>query len=103
MKRFIAILVISALIILIIPFIDYFLIQGNLFGLWTAAFGAFVGVTLFLLGLMFVLFSGFILIFKKNKAAKNISLNGISFMGIGALTAIATVIFWFIIGQPLFR
>ncbi len=103
MKRFIAVLIISALIILIIPFIDYSLTRGELFGLWTVTFGAFVGVTLFFIGLIFVLFSSLVLLIKKKEAAKNISLNGVSIMGIGALTTIATVIFWLIIGQPFMQ
>ncbi len=101
MKRFITVLVISCLLVLIIPSLDYYyLSQGNLFGLWTGLFGAFVGATLILIGLVFVLFSGVIIFFKK-PLAKNISLNGLSIIGIGILTALSTTIFWFILGQPM--
>lgn len=100
MKRFITVLIISCLLVLIIPSVDYYLSQGNLFGLWTGLFGAFVGATLVLVGLVFILFSGFTVFFKK-QLAKNISLNGLSIIGIGVLTALSTIILWFILGQPM--
>lgn len=101
MRRFITVLIISCLLVLIIPSVDYYyLSQGNLFGLWTGIFGAFVGASLILIGLFFILFSGFIVFFKK-PLAKNISLNGLSIIGIGVLTALSTIAFWFILGQPM--
>lgn len=102
MRRFITVLIISCLLVLVIPTADYFLSEGNLFGLWTGMFGVFVGGTLLLIGLIFILFSGLIVFFKK-PTAKNISLNGLSIIGIGFLTLISTLIFWYILGQPMLQ
>lgn len=102
MKRFIAVLIISSLVIITLPFIDYLLNQGDLFGLWTGIFGPFVGVTLILIGLSFVFFSFFFLVIRKKDTAKNITLNGLSLVSIGLLTMLATIIFWFVLGQPFF-
>lgn len=100
MKRFIVILTLSALAIIIIPSLDYYLNQGELFGLWTAMLGAVIGVTLLLTGIVFIISSGFVIIFKQKEAAKNISLNGLSIIAIGILIFTATTIFWFVLGQP---
>ncbi|UNC92686.1 hypothetical protein [Candidatus Contubernalis alkaliaceticus] len=102
MRRFITVLIISCLLVLIIPTADYFLSEGNLFGLWTGMFGVFVGGTLTIVGLIFIIFASPFFFFKKH-LAKNISLNGLSIIGIGVLTAISTLIFWLILGQPMLK
>ncbi|RQD74578.1 MAG: hypothetical protein D5R97_07610 [Candidatus Syntrophonatronum acetioxidans] len=100
MKRFIVVLTLSALAILIIPSADYYLNQGELFGLWTAMMGTVIGTTLIFTGLIFIIFSGFVIILRQKEAAKNISLNGLSIMAIGILIFTATTVFWFMVGQP---
>lgn len=100
MKRFIVVLTLSALVIIIVPSLDYSLNQGELFGLWTAMMGAVIGGTLLFTGLLFIISSLFVVMVRQKEAARNISLNGLSIIAIGILVFTATTLFWLLIGQP---